>query len=227
MAVIEPTLTGKLADVAFSGTTAEAGIVRRLLTEAEIATEAPPAGAALDNVTVQVVAPLELSPAAAHCKEEIRGSVTKAMVALVVAPLREAVTAALWSDLNCPALAINVPVLDPAAMRSEFTELTIPPVAPRMTFAPPAPAGPLRVTVQAAEAPGPSEAGLHARELIVTEVGGLTCPPVAVIGIAVPFGDDATAPVILIAAEPETVAEMVAIRPFAMRFWFGPLATHS
>ena len=154
MAVIEPALTEKLADVALSGTTAEAGIVRRLLTEAEIAAEAPAGGAALDNVTVQLVAPLDDSPAAAHCKDEIRGSVAKAMVALAVAPLREAVTAALWSDLNCPALAVNVPVLDPAAMRSEFTELAIPPVAPRMTFAPPAPAGPLRVTVQVVEAPG-------------------------------------------------------------------------
>jgi hypothetical protein len=93
--VIEPTLTEKLVEVAFCGKTAEAGIVRTLLTEAEMATEAPPAGAALDNVTVQVVLPLDASPAAAHFKDETRGRVPNAIVALPVVPLREAVTVAL------------------------------------------------------------------------------------------------------------------------------------
>ncbi len=225
--VIEPTLTEKLAEAAFWGTTAEAGIVRTLLTEAEIATEVPPTGAALDKVTVQVVAPLDVSPATAHCREEIRGRVAKAIVALVVVPLREAVTVALWFDLNCPAFTVNVPALDPAPINSEFTAVAIPPVAPRLTFAPPAPAGPLRVTVQVAEAPGPSEAGLQARELIVAATAALICPPVAVIGTAVPLEAAATAPLILIAADPAMVAETVAIRPFAMTFWFGPVATHS
>lgn len=152
--VIEPTLAEKLAEVALCGITAEAGIVRTLLTEAEIATEAPPAGAALDKVTVQVVALLDDSPAAPHCSDEIRGSVAKAMVALAVTPLREAVTVALWSDLNCPAVAVNVPMFDPAPIASEFAARAIAPVAPRLTFAPPGPAGPLRVTVQVVEPPG-------------------------------------------------------------------------
>jgi hypothetical protein len=92
---IEPTLTEKLAAVAFCAITTEAGIVRTLLTEAKIATAAPPAGAALDNVTVQVVLPFDVSPAAAHFKDETRGRVAKAMVELPVVPLREAVTVAL------------------------------------------------------------------------------------------------------------------------------------
>jgi hypothetical protein len=130
--------------------------------------------------------------------------------------------------LNCPAIAVNVPVVDPDAIAIEFTVMAIPPVAPRLTLAPLAPAGPLRVTVQIAEAPGLSEAGLHAREPIV-ERAGLTCPPLAVTEIAVPLGADSMAPVTLtkVAADPEKVAETVATTPFAITFWFGPLATHS
>jgi hypothetical protein len=82
--------------VAVAGTTTEPGSVRRLAMEAEITTEVPPVGAALDRVTVQVVPLLDTSAVAAHCKDETRGRVTKATVALLPAePLREAVTVAL------------------------------------------------------------------------------------------------------------------------------------
>ena len=120
-------------------------------------------------------------------------------------------------------------MLDPEAIASEFTATVILPVAARLTLAPLADAGPLRVTVHVEEAPGPNEAGLHPRELIVTGTAGVTAPPVAVIEIAVPLGADARAPLTLTEAiaDPETVAETIATTPFAITFWFGPLAMHS
>ena len=78
-----------------AGTTTEAGIVRMLATDEEMETGDPPAGAALDNVTVQTVLLLEASVAGAHCKDETRETVAKARGALAVEPLSEAVTVAL------------------------------------------------------------------------------------------------------------------------------------
>jgi hypothetical protein len=94
----------------------------------------------------------------------------------------------------------------------------------RPTVTPPAAAGPLRVTVQAAEPPGLNEAGLQVRELIVR--GLLICAPVALREIEDPWGSDPMAP-IAIAPAPETVAEPVATTPSAMTFWFGPSAMHA
>lgn len=85
----------KLDEMACDGTTTEAGIVRTLAADAEIATGAPPNGAALDNVIVQTVLVLDAIEEGAHCKDETRETVAKARAALAVEPLREAVTVAL------------------------------------------------------------------------------------------------------------------------------------
>lgn len=85
----------KLAVVAVAGTVTEAGSVRTLGIAPAMATEAPPVGAALVNVTVQLVLALEASVGAAHCKEEISGGATREMDALLEEPLREAVTVAV------------------------------------------------------------------------------------------------------------------------------------
>jgi hypothetical protein len=66
-----------------------------LATEAEIETGVPPAGAALDNVMVQTVLPLDESEAGAHSKDETRDTVVKARVAVVADPLKETITVAL------------------------------------------------------------------------------------------------------------------------------------
>jgi len=66
-----------------------------LASDAEIDTGVPPAGAALDNVIVQTVPPLDASEVGAHSKDETRETVPKARVALVVEPLRETITIAL------------------------------------------------------------------------------------------------------------------------------------
>jgi hypothetical protein len=120
-------------------------------------------------------------------------------------------------------------VLDPLAIASEFTAMAILPVAPRLTFAPLVPAGPLRVTVQIAEAPGLNEAGLHASELIVAATDGLIHPPAAATEMAIPLGADAKPPLTFkkATADAEMVPETLATTPFATTFWFGPLAMHS
>jgi hypothetical protein len=101
------------------------------------------------------------------------------------------------------------------------------PAVLRPTVTPPAAAGPLRVTVQAAEPPGLNEAGLQARELIVEET--LIGAPAALTETEDPWGSDPMAPLapITIAPAPETVAEPVATTPSAMTFWFGPSAMHA
>jgi hypothetical protein len=81
--------------MACAGTTTEAGIVKMFATEAEIEAGDPPAGAALDNVTVQTVLPLDASEVGAHTKDETRETVAKARVVLEVEPLRETITVAL------------------------------------------------------------------------------------------------------------------------------------
>ena len=117
-------------------------------------------------------------------------------------------------------------MLEPAAMASDFAETATAPVALRLTFAPPAVAGPLSVTVHAADALGLNEAGLQAKELTVGAI--LICAPVAVREIAEPTGSEAMAPPMprLIAPDPEAVAEPVATTPLPIAFWFRPLATH-
>jgi hypothetical protein len=101
------------------------------------------------------------------------------------------------------------------------------PAVASVTCAPLDPAEPLRVTVQVALAPGFKDAGLHARELTVAVPLTLTVPAVALTEEGSPPGVDASSPLIpmLIAAEPLTVADTVAITPFAIAVAFIPLAT--
>lgn len=120
-----------------------------------------------------------------------------------------------------------MPLPDPAAIASEFAAMPILPVVASVTCAPLEPVGPLRVTVQVASAPGFKEAGLHARGPIVIGALTITVPEVAATEEGSPPGVDAVAPLIpmLIAAEPLTVPDTVAITPFAMAFAFIPVAT--
>jgi hypothetical protein len=119
-------------------------------------------------------------------------------------------------------------VLDPAAITREFVAVPILPVVPSVTLAPPAPAGPLSVTVQVADALGPKDVGLHASELMAIEVEEprLIVPPVAVTETELPLGSAAMAPPtpIMIDADLEMVAETVATIPSAIAVVSVPLA---
>jgi hypothetical protein len=115
--------------------------------------------------------------------------------------------------------------VDPAATVSGVGALMLPVVA-IVTAAPPDRAALLRVTVQFAGAPGPSEVGLHVFETTVM-AGSTRAAPVVLAPTKVPSGALPIAPPapIPIAAVPETVPVIVAITPFAIAVVFIPLAT--
>lgn len=118
-------------------------------------------------------------------------------------------------------------MFDPAAIASEVAPVLMLPVVPRATLAPPAPAGLLRVTEQEAVAPGANNRGLHTIELTVTPgVGKLTVPPVVVIETRFPLEPTPIAlfTPMLMAVEPDIVADTVATTPFTITFAFMPLA---
>jgi hypothetical protein len=78
------------------------------------ATVVPPAGAALDKVTVQEVLALEARLEAAHWRDDRLTGASKEIVAGNEAPPREAVTVALAFALTAPAVAVNEAVVDEA-----------------------------------------------------------------------------------------------------------------
>jgi hypothetical protein len=88
-------LAVKVAVVAVAGTVTEAGSVRTFAMAPERATTAPPVGAALVKVTVQVVLALEAKLVATHCMDEIRPGAVSGREADWEEPLREAVMVAV------------------------------------------------------------------------------------------------------------------------------------
>jgi len=63
---MDPVPTRKFAVAALAGTVTEAGVAKTLVIPPESETTAPPAGAGLVKVTVQVVLALEAREAATH-----------------------------------------------------------------------------------------------------------------------------------------------------------------
>jgi hypothetical protein len=90
-----PVLAVKLTVVAAAGTVTETGKVRMLGMAPEIVTNAPPVGAGLVKLMVQVVVAFEDSVAAAHCRAETRTGAVSESATGVVAPFREAVMVAV------------------------------------------------------------------------------------------------------------------------------------
>jgi hypothetical protein len=90
-----PVLAVKVAVVALAGTLTEAGNVRMPAMPPAIVTAAPPAGATLSKVTVQVVLVLEARVAAAQWTEEISTGAVREMLNGWEKPLRDAVMVAV------------------------------------------------------------------------------------------------------------------------------------
>jgi hypothetical protein len=205
---------------------AELGTVRAVWSlDTEIEAVAA-AGTGFVRFTAQGVDVCGARAVAVHVMEDIATGAISARAA-VLEPLRVAVTLALWSEANWPAVAVNVPPVDPAPMAREVDVTLMLPVVARVTFAPPDPAGPLNVTVQVDVVPELKEAGLHPRVVMVTGGGvKVTVPPVAVTAMALPLAAAASAPLtpILMLDEPETVAETVAATPLEMVFALRPAA---
>jgi hypothetical protein len=90
-----PVAAVNVAVVAAAATVTVDGRVRTFAIAPPIVTAAPPAGAAADSVTVQVVLPLGPRVPVAHCTEETRAATLRERLALLEEPLSEAVTVAL------------------------------------------------------------------------------------------------------------------------------------
>jgi hypothetical protein len=96
---------------ALGGTVTAAGTLSRVGRLLERDTDTPPAGAALDRVTVHAVLALGLRLAAAHLRPERVGVATGATSEIVAAAdevFRAAVTVADWLDPGVPAAAVKV-----------------------------------------------------------------------------------------------------------------------
>ena len=87
MAVMAAVLTGKEAEVALAGTVTEAGAVSAAAVSARV-TDIPPAGAALESVTVQEVLAFCARLAAAHWSDDTRTGATRATDACMDEPFR-------------------------------------------------------------------------------------------------------------------------------------------
>ena len=138
--------------------------------------------------------------------------------------------------------ARNVPLLEPAGivrdagtvragelvLRAVELELRAVELALRAMVPPP---DPLRMTVQVLEALGAKVPGLHAMEVMETELiagATLTVPPLPVTVIASPVGEAPTLLLIVTgrALLPDRVTDTVATTPFEMALEFNPHATH-
>lgn len=126
--------------------------------------------------------------------------------------------------VNWPAVAVNVPVFEPAAIVREAGTVMLP-VDPSVTAAPPDPAAALSVTVQVVSAPGPRAVGLQVVEVIVGRAVATTMePPLPVIVTALPAGSEPNELLTAMVVVPETVAERLATMPLPIAVVFMPLA---
>jgi ribosomal protein S8E len=162
LAVMVEAVAEKVAEVAPAATVTEAGTVSRALF-LERETTAPPVGAALLRVTVQVEEALEVSEAG--LQERLVGTVfvTRLTEKVTEEPESDAVMTAVLSAAMVEAVAEKVAEVAPAATVTEAGTVSAALLSERETTAPPVGAALLRVTVQVAEAPEVSEAGLQER----------------------------------------------------------------
>ena len=93
--LIFPVLPVKVPTVALAGIVTEAGSIRTLGMPPERVTFAPPAGATLLNVTVQLVLALGARAVAAHCNEDTSTGAIRERVTAFDEALREAVMVAV------------------------------------------------------------------------------------------------------------------------------------
>ena len=102
-----PAVAVKVAEVEFAAMETDAGTVTAALLDDRDAVITA-LSEALDSVTVQVLAPLDAKVVGEHCTEERLTGACREMVAVEVAPLSDAVTVALPSELTVPAVAVKV-----------------------------------------------------------------------------------------------------------------------
>jgi hypothetical protein len=124
------------------------------------ATANPPLGAALLRVTVQAEAPGAFTLAGVQDKPLSVIAAFRFTDALLLCPFQFAVTVAVWSLLTVPAVAVKVPLLDPALIVMLAGTLNRPRLLDKATVAVLV-AALLSVTVQVALCPVPRIPGVQ------------------------------------------------------------------
>ena len=137
------------------------------------ATVKPPLGAVSFSVTVQVDVPGALTLAGVQDRPLRTVAAFKLTEAVAVWPLQLAVTVAVWSLLNVPAVAVNVPLLDPVPMVMLEGTLKRPRLLDNVTVAALV-AALVSVTVQVALCPVTKVAGVQDKLLSVVAAFKLT-----------------------------------------------------
>jgi hypothetical protein len=155
--VVEPAPTAAVAGTVSSGLL--------LLRE----TEAPPAPAALDKVTVHVVEAPDPRLVGVQLNRLTTVGATSEIPADCELPFSEAVTETLWSEAMVPAVAVNVVLVDAAATVADAGTVSRPVVLLNETETPPVPAALDSVTVHVELAPELKLVGLQ--ESWLTTVG--------------------------------------------------------
>src|SRR4029077_18044043 len=161
--VTVPAVAIKEAEVEVAGTMTEAGTVKVGLLEAS-ETAVPPAGAALDNVTVQEVLAFEARLEAVHVREDRLTGASKEIVTGDEVPFRDAVTVALALDVTVPAVAIKEAEVEVAGTMTEEGTVKVGLLEASETAVPPAGATLDNVTVQEVLAFEARLEAVHVRE---------------------------------------------------------------
>ncbi|MGC4053269.1 MAG: hypothetical protein QM757_28530 [Paludibaculum sp.] len=166
LAVTEPAVAVKEADVAPAATVTEAGTVRAALLS-ETATARPPVGAAPERVTVQADVPPEVTEAG----EQRRLLITVRGVTVTDAVLEEAfevaVTVTVVLAVTEVAVAVNRTEVEPAATVTEEGTVRAELLSVTVTTWPPVGAALERVTVHEEVPPALIEEGEHKRLLTI------------------------------------------------------------
>src|ERR1700687_3506593 len=126
----------KLAVVAAAATVTDAGSVSVVLVLVSV-TNAPPAGAALLNVTAQVLEAFCPRLVGLHASEDTTTGATRLTAAFAELPLYVAVTVALWSLGMAVVAALNVAVVAAAATVTDTGPVRVVLVFVNVTNAPP------------------------------------------------------------------------------------------
>jgi hypothetical protein len=219
-------VTLKVADVTPAATATDAGAVS-LAFEFVSATLAPPVGAALLRVTVQVVLAFAFRLAAAHCREEtaagLDGGAARLKATILEEPFKVAVTVGLSLTLNAFAAAVKVALVEADGTVTVAGTVRLLEVDARVTEAP---VEELTLTVQVLAALGAKVVGAHARLLSVVKrtTVTLTIPATDETASESPAGLTPNALLKLMVAPllPDKVTLTVATLPLAMVVAFMP-----
>ncbi len=157
-----PVVALNVFEVDPAATVADAGTANVGFVFANVTT-APPVGAALVKVTVQVLVPFGPRLLGLHDRVDTRTAAVRLTVVLAELLLYVAVTVALWSLLTVPVVALNVFEVDPAATVADAGTANVGFVFANVTTAPPEGAALVKVTVHVLVPFGPRLLGLHDR----------------------------------------------------------------